>query len=307
MKEPIRMQESDQLPTALREAFGALGRETPSAESVLRVQRALSALPAAAPGAAAVGMLGVGKLLVIATLVAGAVTTGVLLRGRLARSPLPEPASVELAPSEPALLPSIEPSQTDAVSPVVEAAQAVAANPSAVEAAPHAMEPSKRRARQQPGPGARVPHAELSGQWVRGLLVSEPNASASEAVAPSAASRPQASSATVEAAESEPKAVDALEPPAPEVPSRPGAPTAQASEAQRLAQCKRLAQREPAEALRQVLVLARDVPNGVFMQERELLTIRLHQQLGHHATASALARSFLERYPNSVYRHKLAP
>ena len=83
--------------------------------------------------------------------------------------------------------------------------------------------------------------------------------------------------------------------------------SAQASEAQRLAQCKRLALRDPEQALREVEALAQQLPNGALVQERELLAIRLHERLGHQAIAAKLRQRFLERYPSSVYRRALVP
>jgi hypothetical protein len=81
----------------------------------------------------------------------------------------------------------------------------------------------------------------------------------------------------------------------------------QASEAQKLAQCKRLAAHDPEQALRQVKALAREAPHGLFVQERELLEIRLHERLGHRAIAADLTQRFLERHPSSVYRRALSP
>ena len=74
-----------------------------------------------------------------------------------------------------------------------------------------------------------------------------------------------------------------------------------------MAQAKRLAGSDAAEALRKVEALAQRYPHGTFVQERELLAIQLHQRLGHTGLAAELIQRFHERFPHSVYRRTLAP
>ena len=310
MKEPIRMQETEELPAALREAFGALGRDAPSAETVLRVQQTLQALPAASAGAGAAGTLGLGKLLVVVSLVAGAVTTGVVLKQRLAAPPSQQPTH-EIVQAAPELVPA--PSSAGVQTDMLSVAASEASEPAALPA-PNARPASERTASPaspRPRPRAHAataqPSAELSPQWVKGLLA--PSRSGSEV--PSASGDHAASSASDPAASTEQartlSAAAASAHDAQATALSASVAAAQASEAQRLAQCKRLAARDPADALQKLEALARDVPHGVFLQERELLEIRLHERLGHQATAAELRQRFLTRYPGSVYGRALAP
>ncbi|HEX6243420.1 MAG TPA: hypothetical protein VFZ61_21050 [Polyangiales bacterium] len=313
MKEPIRMRETDQLPAALRDAFGALGRDAPSAETVLRVQRALEALPAVTPAAAAVGGFGASKLLVLVTLIAGAVTTTYVVRSRQVpqRADLAEravqatPAPESLAPSAHGsaartpvqATPALEPQAAEQVAP--SAAPAHAGMPERAPGRVSGSAPARLPARASNA--GRAPSAELSSEWAQSLV-----APAASRPTPAASARPGAVAAV---ASPQPAASEEQTPTAQQAAPTPdpGVAAVQASEAQKLAHCKRLAAHDPAQALLQLEALAREVPHGTFVQERELLEIRLHQRLGHAARAAELTRRFLESHPNSVYRRALAP
>lgn len=286
MKEPLRMGEGDQLPTALRDAFKTLGSEAPNAETVLRVQRALSALPAAAPGAAAVGGFGAGKLLVIATLIAGGITSALVLnqRAEAPRSERARPAEVE---------PVAEPAVSE---------ERLGTNAPEVAPVP-ALEPSAATTRrEQPKAGTLQTASE-----VKAARLESPRAA--RGASPTAKPAPRASSLiaphVTRAAEEAPARAEEREPEA-AAPS-PAAENPPVNEAALLAECKRLAQNQPEQALEKLALLARKVPYGVFVPERELLAIRLHERLGHSAEARELARRFRERYPNSVYLRTLPP
>jgi hypothetical protein len=328
MKEPMpmRMSETNELPPALRDAFGRLGSEAPSAETVLRVQRALESLPAALPAAAAVGTLGVSKLLVVVTLLGGAATSAVVWKGRYEERAASERASsVSVASSAHAAAPSNAP-VTVAARSALTASQREALNlePAESEAAVSASTPQlaqpavasgpdvragrpERGASARNAPGtkrstaAKPPNAELSAQWARSLIA--PSAGASPRAG---AVRGSDSNAQAET-DAQPSSSSAAQAAATPSQWAPTLAAAQASEAQLLAQCKQLATQNPEQALRQLEALAREVPHGVFVQERELLEIRLHERLGHRETAAALTQQFLQRYPSSVYRRALTP
>jgi hypothetical protein len=313
MKEPIRMRESHELPSALRDAFGALSRDAPSEETVLRVQRALSALPAPVPGAAAAGMLGVSKLLVVVTLIAGALATAVVLT----RRPV-APAAERASDTIPASAPSAR-----APAEAVRALQADAPSPGATRVGEPAAEPSARMGQvaqarddksdlvpplsaQPPGSARAAGAARFAPRTPRARAPSQPS-SAQRALGDqrSPQSRDEAPP-SADPGTSAPAAAALAED---QVPSAPPVlvASAQAGEAQRLAQCKRLALRDPEQALREVEALAQQLPNGALVQERELLAIRLHERLGHQAIAAELRQRFLARYPSSVYRRALLP
>jgi hypothetical protein len=307
MKEPTRMCETDELPRALREAFGTLGREAPSAETALRVQRTLQALPKAVPAATAGATLGLGKLLVLATLIAGALTSAVVLKSRPLSPRAAEPASVISPAAAPAPRATAPETQTTELVP---ARSERAREPVKPRATQPAEDPARQAAASPQVTGSRqaaaspIPVPSPSG---RGL-----GRGAQRAQHPrSAAQRALAEDHTPDSRQAEPTPEQTPPSPAAQTPVTPqpaaARDVAQVSEAQRLAQCKQIAQRDPAEALRQVEALAQEVPYGALVQERELLAIRLHERLGHSATAQELARRFLERYPNSVYRRALMP
>jgi len=105
--------------------------------------------------------------------------------------------------------------------------------------------------------------------------------------------------------------VDRVTPPVstarlPDAVSRP--PDAEpADEAGLLFRAKRLAAHDPRSALHLLETHAFYFPNGAFVQEREVLQIRLHERLGHRAKAEQLAAQFRLRFPNSVYRSASLP
>jgi len=319
MKEPIRMRETNQLPPALRDAFGALGMDAPSPEIAQRVQKTLQALPAAAPGAAVVGGFGLGKLLVIATLIAGAASSAVVLKGRFDASQAPAPASAASAAHAPEpthrVLPVLSnaPNQATASLPAPTAIEdhvAAAALGSRQVAA--ATEEPTLPLRSRAALGSKKPRADLSAQWVQGLPAPHHPGQAQRVAEGERAAKSGPAAAQPEAARA---AADAPVSAAQGESETSAAPLAQASsmvgtqtsEAQRLARCKRLAAHDPEDALRELEALARDVPNGVFVQERELLEIRLHERLGDQAGAAQLKQRFLTRHPSSIYRRALAP
>jgi hypothetical protein len=329
MNEPIRMRETDQLPVELRDAFGTLGRDAPSVETVLRVQRALEALPAVTPAAAAVGTLGMSKLLVMVTLIAGAATSAMMLKGRLGatlfpRAPEgalrhtaeqtsatnPTPAPEPVVPPPASAENSLDPVSTQAAAPTDDrGSMATAApEPRAARATGEAQR-NAPRARARAVAGAKTPSAALSAQWAQSLVPSQPS-TAQRAGAERGTASGQAVARPAERARSDEAKSDAssrarvASEPSPALPSLA---VAQANEAQKLAQCKRLAAHDPADALRQLEALAREAPHGVFVEERELLEIRLHERLGQPAIAAELTQRFLARHPNSVYRRALSP
>jgi hypothetical protein len=312
MKEPIRMREGHELPSALRDAFGALSRDAPSEETVLRVQRALSALPASVPGAAAAGTLAVGKLLVVVTMVAGALAAGLVLTRR-SPAPRAERDSAALhAPAPHALAPA-EPDRAREASAAARATTELRESAAApdLRARGSAQPGGDERALASPTSAPRVAAnaagaAHVAPRTARAHASSQPSSTqrAEQRAAPSGAEAAAPTDQGTPEPKVGPRHADqvpaALAPPA-------RAAEAQASEAQRLAQCKRLALRDPEQALHEVEALAQQLPNGALVQERELLAIRLHEQLGHDALAAQLKQRFLERYPSSVYRRALAP
>jgi hypothetical protein len=304
MKEPMRMCEGDQLPPALRDAFGAMAQEAPSAETLLRVQRALQALPAAAPGAVVGGAVGLGKLLVLAVLIGGTLASAVALNSRRTEPGADQPRRAPLDVSSASAPPSQPLPGNAAIAQVREASEAVA------QAEPSQQPGRAAQKRAHTPASARVPvnglSAAVPAQTAQDDLLAPRrpgSARRSGAVEPVAMSPHDAVSAAAQAT-SELQPPDATsDPQAAPAPS----PTSSAGEAERLARCKRLALRDPAAALREVEALAAEVPHGVFVQERELLAIRLHEQLGHRDQAAELTQRFLERYPRSVYRRAQSP
>lgn len=267
MNEPIRLSESNQLPHALRAAFGAMGRVAPSMETVLRVQHVLQAMPVAVPNVAAASGLSLAKLFVIATLITGGVSTPLVWKSRpwasIERSPWSAPVQEPVVPpSVPAPAPVIA-----APAPVVRAS---------VEDNAHVAQ-----------------HRSRQGTLKRRAAHAAALATVVEAAEPAEVSVTEPDHALV---------ADAL----PSAPA-PASVNAAADEAQQLARCKQLATRDPERALRELDMLARTHPHGAFLQERDLLEIRLRARLGDGAAAAALSQRFLQRYPNSVYRRALAP
>lgn len=322
----MRMSETNELPPALRDAFGKLGSDVPSAETVLRIQRALEALPAAAPTVAAVGTLGVSKLLVVVTLLAGAATSTVLWKGRYGDLPGSEqassadvaapshsgaPSSAPAASAAPSAAPAIQQeapnldptaNEEPAGASITELAEPdVAPAPSARAERAEPVADARGTPRAKRSTGAKQPNAELSAQWARSLIAPSAGTTTRAGAARGPESAGAAAATAQPSASATEQAVQAPSQPAPSLAA------AQASEAQKLAQCKRLAAQNPEEALRQLEALARETPHGVFVQERELLEIRLHERLGHRDTAAALTQQFLQRYPGSVYRRALTP
>lgn len=289
MKEPIRLCDGDELPSTLRDAFRALEREVPSADVVARVQHTLQALPAATAGSAAASTLVTGKLLTLGTLLVAAVASLVALRSEpasTARTPEKQPSAVMESSSAPA-----EPPTPAAESAPGPASAAPSPPPERRTPAAHSLQREARAVKriQRPEASTSAPSfAHARGRPSKGVSTGGP---APIAVASEVASAPANEDQTAPAAS------------APD----PDAAGAQASEARMLAQAKRLAVRDPTAALRQVEALASQFPAGLFMQERELLAIQLHRQLGHTALAEQLARQFQQRYPRSLYRRALPP
>lgn len=298
MKEPARLCESDDFPPALRDAFRALEQDAPSAETVLRVQRSLQALPAASTGAAVTATFGTTKLWLVSTLIAGAATFAVLNQSRVEGPRSEGEASVPVAKQS---------AVSDAVPNVVHAPAATRATDDAEHAASRAHQPS---AEQQPSQLS-TPVAAKGGE-----LAAPPRAR-SDARAKALRIDVSAQRNTIAAARSArgdsalllaPSEPSSSQEPAPERAAEPAsAPQAKTDEATLLAQAKRLSSSDPAAALRQVELLSQRYPAGTFVQERELLAIQLHQRLGHAAAAEQLIRRFHERFPNSVYRRALPP
>jgi hypothetical protein len=302
MKEPTRLCESDEFPAALRGAFRALEQEAPSAETVMRVQRALQALPPASASAAVTTSVGATKLWLVTALIAGAAMFGVVMHGRRSAPRAEREATRSL--------------DTLREAPVASSyASAAAREPEAVGVAVSRDGPPARE--QVPGEVS-TPSPAKGGD-----LEAPPRARArTSAVAkpsrPSVSAQRNAVAAARSAQVGEALTMSARvsveaerEPGAPEAPASPAAPVAAPSalsgEAALLAHAKRLSAEDPAAALRQVETLAQRFPDGTFAQERELLAIQLHQRLGHAALAEQLIRAFRERFPNSVYRRALPP
>ena len=63
--------------------------------------------------------------------------------------------------------------------------------------------------------------------------------------------------------------------------------------------------RMPSAAQAQLDAHARDYPDGLFVQEREMLRIELAVARGEHAQSRALARNFSKRFPGSTYQSRL--
>lgn len=73
-------------------------------------------------------------------------------------------------------------------------------------------------------------------------------------------------------------------------------------ESQRVAEARGLLRAGRAEAALSVLNgLAKEVPSGVLVQEREALTVQALLASGARERARMLARDFLSRYPNSPH------
>jgi hypothetical protein len=289
MKEPTRLCDSDDLPAALRGAFRALERDAPDAETVLRVQRALQALPAAGASAGVATTLGTSKLWLVTTLIAGAAAFSVgvsLPRGparfdthprvaTLARARTSERVTIQDA------VPAVHDEPLDGEQGPSQVSTPVTAKGRDLAASP--------RARSQLLSSAKQARFKVSGQrTTRG----------SESLSIAAETKPSEATPADPAHEPEPSA---------NVSAPSAAPEAQSDEAALLAQAKRLAASDPAAALAQVEALAQRYPAGTFVQERELLAIQLHQRLGHAPAAEQLIRRFHERFPNSVYRRALPP
>jgi hypothetical protein len=303
MKEPIRMGESGELPPALHEAFAALGRDAPSVAVALRVQKAVEALPATAPTSLALGTLGLNKLLLVTTLVAGVVASAIVMKPRLEAPRRTPRAKTAIGASATELLAPAASVQATRV--VVSASAASAVHEPTAASGPDVSsgeDPLERGESRSISGANKAPSARKTRALRRPLVTG-----AQQPTAAAAGDRKQAAPATPLTTRDETISNPAHE--TQEASESPGskAADAQASEAQRLALCKRLAAQDPQAALRQVEALAHDLPNGVFAQERELLAIHLHERLGHRETAEQLARRFRQRYPDSVYRRTLAP
>jgi hypothetical protein len=73
-----------------------------------------------------------------------------------------------------------------------------------------------------------------------------------------------------------------------------------------LARARRVVASDPARALQLTAEHARRFSDGVLAQEREVLAIDALSRLGHRDLATARARRFIERYPDSAHRVRLA-
>jgi hypothetical protein len=73
-----------------------------------------------------------------------------------------------------------------------------------------------------------------------------------------------------------------------------------------LARARRVVASDPARALQLTAEHARRFSDGVLAQEREVLAIDALSRLGHRDLATARARRFIERYPDSAHRARLA-
>jgi hypothetical protein len=73
-----------------------------------------------------------------------------------------------------------------------------------------------------------------------------------------------------------------------------------------LARARRVVASDPARALQLTAEHARRFADGTLAQEREVLAIGALSRLGHRDLAAARARRFIERYPDSAHRVRLA-
>ena len=146
-----------------------------------------------------------------------------------------------------------------------------------------------------PGPEAAPPRPdELKRQ---SLDAAQPRANLLDTSAPSAAGAP------------EPRSSRGAFPDAPhEAPREPLSPAMSSSvdrarfESQRVAEARGLLRAGRADAALTVLNgLAKEVPSGVLVQEREALTVQALLSSGAREQARARARDFLHRYPNSPH------
>jgi hypothetical protein len=85
-------------------------------------------------------------------------------------------------------------------------------------------------------------------------------------------------------------------------PVAPAVPPALDTEARRVAAARALTRAgRPREALASLDAIARDLPNGELVQEREALAIEALLTLGERAEARRRAASFLQRFPGSPH------
>jgi hypothetical protein len=250
MKEPLRMGESDELPAALRDAFQTLGRDAPSAETVLRVQRTLHALPAAAPGAVAVGSVGLSKLLVVATLIAGGIASLAVLNQRAATPPSQSGSPVLLAHEH-----AVVSAAAQAASSAAAGAEASGAQPALAAAGRGApldrAAQARREERPLPSQAAAPSRVVIRAQPVLRSDARAARGSNGARALPAAQTRASRANAAPPA-EPATEHAQAL----PKAPEAPAASTSQIDEAQLLAECRRLAQRDPAQALQKLELLA---------------------------------------------------
>jgi outer membrane protein assembly factor BamD (BamD/ComL family) len=73
-----------------------------------------------------------------------------------------------------------------------------------------------------------------------------------------------------------------------------------------LARARRIVASAPERALQLTAEHARRYQEGVLAQEREVLAIDALMRLGHRDLAATRARRFIERYPDSAHRVRLA-
>jgi hypothetical protein len=84
------------------------------------------------------------------------------------------------------------------------------------------------------------------------------------------------------------------------------APVDLGAELDLLARARRVVASEPGRALQLTAEHAQRFHDGVLTQEREVLAIDALSRLGHRDLAAARARRFIERYPDSAHRVRLA-
>lgn len=298
MREPTRLRDGEELPAALRDAFRALERDAPSAETVARVQQTLQALPTGVAAAAATsGAVSAGKLWLVSTLVAGSIASVLLVTRELPRKTAVQATGTAASAATRATATHEERTDVEARL-LVPATDEAPALPARHVERDSVLEPPVRA----------IVQSQRAGK--DGVLLSQRRVakrSAARAVPPAAPDSVAIASADERAGQERDGTVSSVPANAPVSRPEEAGAAAHATEAEQLAQAKRLAPRDPESALRQIEALAQRYPNGTFVQERELLAIQLHQRLGHQVLVEQLARQFRERYPRSVYQSALPP
>ena len=282
MRDPQRLLETHEIPLCLREALLSLEQAVPDPATLSRVRQRLGCLPPAPRFTSGFAR----TLVVLVATLAAIVAVAIRRQSMCSTAQYAVATTLPMKPADPRR------SQATAREPVHEAPHNERRD--ATSAVPHGLsaEPAARRAIRA-----------ASRSTARAAMIAQRGDRPSPATSFAALNepelrRPNGAAAQQAAADTAPIAAQPTPAPQP-LPAPPE------DEAAALYRVKQRSAEDPSGELRMLQSLAHHFPNGALRQERDVLTIRLHERLGHKAQAQRLAAQFQTHFPGSVYRNAM--